>query len=63
VNRDGIVYLEIRVLGDSNDPRADDIGGDFLEGWGMHLADMNVAMGDLVALAQSQAEAYVSQNP
>jgi len=63
VNRDGIVYLEIRVLGDSNDPRADDIGGDFLEGWGMHLADMNVAMGDLVALAQSQAEAYVSQSP
>ncbi len=63
MNRDGIVYLEIRVLGDPDDPRADDIGGDFNEGWGMHLADMNVTMGDLVALAESQAEAYVSQNP
>jgi hypothetical protein len=29
----------------------------------MHLADMNVTMGDLVALAESQADAYVSQNP
>lgn len=63
VNSEGIVYLEIRVRGDSNDPRADDIGGDFQEGWGMHLADMNVTMGNLVALAESQAEAYVSQNP
>lgn len=60
VNRDGIVYLEIRVLGDPNDPRADDIGGDFAEGWGMHLADMTVAMGDLVSLAESQGAAYVN---
>lgn len=27
--------------------------------WGLHLVDMNVAMGDLVALARSQADAYV----
>lgn len=29
----------------------------------MHLADMTVTMGDLVALAEGQAAAYVSDNP
>lgn len=30
---DGVVCLAIRVLADPNDPRADDITGDFAEGW------------------------------
>ena len=52
---DGFVYLAITVNGDPADPRIDDIGGDLTPEWGMHLVDVNVAMGDLVAIASSQA--------
>jgi hypothetical protein len=47
-------YLEIRTNADPNDRRTDRIGGEvgvmgmFIPGWGMHLADMHVAQGDLV---------------
>jgi hypothetical protein len=47
-------YLEIRTNADPRDKRTDRIGGDvgaggmFLPGWGMHLADMSVAQGDLI---------------
>ena len=51
-------YLALTVHGDPADPRTDDIGGDLTPTWGMHLIDMNVAMGDLVALVASQSEAY-----
>jgi hypothetical protein len=51
-------YLALTVNGDAADPRTDDIGGDLTPTWGMHLVDANVAMGDLVALVASQAEAY-----
>jgi hypothetical protein len=51
-------YLALTVHGDPADPRTDDIGGDLTPTWGMHLVDMNVAMGDLVALVASQSEAY-----
>jgi len=42
------------------DPRVDDVGGDLTPEWGLHLIDVNVAMGDLVAIAQSQGHAYQS---
>jgi hypothetical protein len=51
-------YLALTVNGDPADPRTDDIGGDLTPTWGMHLVDVNVAMGDLVALVASQSEAY-----
>ncbi len=54
----GFVYLSLIVHGDPSDPRIDDIGGDLTPEWGMHLVDANVAMGDIVALARSQARAY-----
>ena len=47
-------YLEIRTNADPNDKRTDRIGGEvgvmgmFIPGWGMHLADMHVAQGDLL---------------
>ena len=47
-------YLEIRTNADPSDKRTDRIGGEvglfgfFLPGWGMHLADLAVAQGDLV---------------
>ncbi len=47
-------YLSIRTNADPGDKRTDRIGGEvglagmFIPGWGMHLADVSVAQGDLV---------------
>jgi len=60
VERDGFAYLEITVNGDQSDPRIDDIGGDITPEWGLHLVDVNVAMGDIVDLVAQQADAYTS---
>lgn len=61
-------YLEITVNADPSDPRTDTISGDVMNadgsinaGWGLHLIDVNAAMGDLVTLAGRQAQAYLSQ--
>ena len=55
-------YLSIRTNADPKDRRTDRIGGEvgmlgmFLPGWGMHLADVAAAQGDLVrAVAQAGA--------
>jgi hypothetical protein len=61
-------YLAISVNADPNDARTDSIPGDvsaagaIQPGWGMHLADMNVAMGDLMRLIEAQAAAYRSRS-
>lgn len=34
-----------------------------LAGWGLHLVDMNIALGNLLGLARRQAEAWVARNP
>lgn len=62
VVKDGYSYLEITINADPDDPRADDITGDFTEGWGLHLVDVNLTMGDILALVQSQAAAYLAAN-
>ena len=60
-------YLEITVNGDPNDPRVDDITGDLgaagkpLANWGLHLVDVNVAMGNLLDLVDAQAKTYRSR--
>ncbi len=47
-------YLSVRTNADPKDKRTDRVGGEvavlgmFLPGWGMHLADMAIAHGDLV---------------
>ncbi len=57
-------YLEVTVNGNPADPRTDDIGGDLgtpgkaIPMWGLHLIDVNLVMGDLLALADQQAKAY-----
>lgn len=51
-------YLALTVDADPDDPRLDDIGGDLSPEWGMHLIDVNVAMGDLVDLVAGQAASY-----
>ena len=53
--------LSIRVNGDPGDPRVDDIPGDFLPGWGLHLVDVALAQGDLVRLAGRQAEQWLNE--
>ena len=47
-------YLSVRTNADPKDKRTDRVGGEvavigmFLPGWGMHLADMAIAQGDLI---------------
>lgn len=65
VSNEQFSYLEITVNADSDDPRTDTVSGDVMnpdgsinEGWGLHLIDVNAAMGDLVELIAKQAQAY-----
>jgi hypothetical protein len=59
-------YLEVTVHGDPADPRVDDITGDIgangqvLANWGLHLVDVNLAIGNLVDIVGRQAKAYVA---
>ena len=63
---DNAAYLEITVHPDPAGKRAGDIGGDIMAGpirvpnWGLHLVDMNLAIGDLVDIVGSQATAYAA---
>lgn len=58
-------YLEITVHGDPADPRTDDIVGDVVVGgqvqpdWGLHLIDVNLAMGNLIDVVRQQAKTYL----
>ena len=54
-------YMEATLLADPEDPRADDIAGDLSPGWGLHLVDMNIAMGNLQRLGARQAAAYLAR--
>jgi len=63
VTENRVSYLEITINADPSDPRADDYPGEFIGGsnWGLHLADVNVAQGDLVRIAQKQAARWLSR--
>jgi hypothetical protein len=58
-------YLEVTVNGDPADPRTDDIIGDLgararpAASWGLHLVDVNIAMGNLLDLVGRQGEAWL----
>jgi hypothetical protein len=60
-------YLEITVHGDPADPRVDDITGDLglatkpIAMWGLHLIDVNLAMGNLLDLDEAQSKSYRSR--
>ncbi len=60
VDRDGFQYLEVTVNADPEDPRADDFNGDFrnTNGWGLHLVDVSIAIGNLIDLAEAQGAAW-----
>lgn len=62
-------YLEITLHADPADPRTDDIVGDLgprdrpLANWGLHLVDVNLAMGDLERIVGQQARAWNARRP
>ena len=51
-------FLEVTVHGDPSDPRVDDIIGDITPQWGLHLIDVNLAMGDLITIVRQQAAGW-----
>jgi DUF3089 family protein len=60
-------YLSVTVLGNPEDPRTDDIVGDVVVNgqvqadWGLHLIDVNLAMGNLIDIVRQQSKAYLSK--
>ncbi len=69
VDSDGAQRLAIRTDADPADARTDSIGGDVMfggkivESWGLHLIDVNAVLGDLVALAEAQGQAWRAKQP
>jgi hypothetical protein len=65
-SNDNATYLEITVHGVPSGQRTDDIVGDIstngqvAANWGLHLVDMNMAMGNLVDIVGQQAKAWLS---
>ncbi len=69
VAENGANYLAVTVNADPADPRTDTIAGDVmvsgqrLDDWGLHLIDMNLAMGDMIAMIERQAAAWMAAHP
>jgi hypothetical protein len=69
VNQGGFSYLAVSIAGDPADRRTDAIVGDMVvdgkvqSGWGLHLIDMNLAMGNLVDIVKRQGEAWKAAQP
>ncbi|MGH9174287.1 MAG: DUF3089 domain-containing protein, partial [Vicinamibacterales bacterium] len=67
VSNDQGSYLEVTVNGDPHDPRADDIAGDVMANgkvaasWGLHLIDVQIALGNLVDIVGRQSKAYLAK--
>ena len=61
LDENGISYLQATANGDASDPRADDFNGEFtiFPGWGLHLVDITLLMGDLVELGSAQSTAWL----
>ena len=65
VNRGNVGYLSVMVNADPADARTDRIPGDVViagqvqPGWGLHLADINLAMGDLLRVVEAQRDAFL----
>jgi len=62
-------YLKVTFNADPNDARIDDPGTDVMAngkpdpGWGLHLNDANIAMGDLVDVLAKQSAAWRQAHP
>lgn len=66
VTRNGKTFLSVTVNGDPEDMRTDDIAGDIVidgevqPGWGLHVVDVNLALGNLVSLVETQGAAWLT---
>jgi DUF3089 family protein len=66
-NENASGYLEVTVNGNPSDPRVDDITGDLgnppnvLANWGLHLIDVNLAMGNLLDIVSQQTRTYLAR--
>jgi hypothetical protein len=64
---DNATYLEVTVHANPAGPRVDDITGDIgggtqvLANWGLHLIDVNLAIGNLLDIVGEQARAYAAK--
>ncbi len=64
-SNDVATYLEVTVHGDAHGPRTEDISGNISANgqvraeWGLHLVDINLAMGNLVDIVGQQAAAWL----
>jgi hypothetical protein len=64
VDEGGAQFLKVHVNRQPSDPRTDEISGDVvadgqvLRDWGLHVIDVNLAMGNLINLARNQIQAY-----
>lgn len=69
LNNENGSYLAVSLHVNPSDDRVQDIAGDVMSGgtilrdWGLHLIDVNVAMGNLVEIVGRQAKAYLSKSP
>jgi hypothetical protein len=69
VNNQNGSYLAVTLHVNPSDDRAQDIAGDVMSGgrilrdWGLHLIDVNVAMGNLVEIVGRESKAYLSKSP
>ncbi len=67
VNRGEVGYLAVTVNADPADARTDRIPGDVYilgriqPGWGLHLVDINLAMGDLLRVVEAQSDAFLAR--
>ncbi len=65
----GYTSLAVSIDHPADDTRAADIPGDLvifgklIEGWGMHLVDMNLAQGNLVDIVRAQSATYAAPRP
>jgi len=66
-SNENATYLEVTVHGDPSDPRIDDIVGDLVTAgqvqadWGLHLIDVNLAIGNLIDIVGEQTKAWLKR--
>lgn len=61
VVRNGRSVLEVSVTGNPSDPRVETLRRGLPASWGSHMADANLAMGDLERLAAAQGQAFAAR--
>jgi hypothetical protein len=65
VTRDGLTYFSVTVAREPSGARVGDITGDVVvngqvrPAWGLHLIDVNLAMGNLVDIVGEQSKAFL----